>query len=215
MKKLILSLLMILPVYLFAQIGIKAGVNFAKVGSADDINAGNKSGFHVGVFLAPASKKILSSRTELLFSRQGYDYKNGTKTGEVDLDYIQFGQLASINITKYFSLMFGAQTAILLSAQVDSTNGGTGGGTNPYGDIMDLYNRFDYGYAVGAEIHPVMGLIIGARYNVSLARLYEDIQTFQRPSFTSEDAKNNVVQLSVGWRFGKNGREKKEKKSDE
>ncbi|HVE61731.1 MAG TPA: outer membrane beta-barrel protein, partial [Chitinophagaceae bacterium] len=135
------------------------------------------------------------------------------KTGEVELDYIQFGQLASINISKYFSLMFGAQTAILLNAQVDSTtSGGTGGGTNPYGDIMDLYNRFDYGYAVGVEIHPVMGLIIGARYNVSLAKLYESFQTGQRPSFSSEDAKNNVIQISVGWRLGKYGKEKKEKK---
>jgi hypothetical protein len=67
---------------------------------------------------------------------------------------------------------------------------------------MDLYNRVDYGYALGAEAHPIAGLIVGARYNVSLAKVYKDLQNFQRPSFTSEDAKNNVVQLSVGWRFG-------------
>ena len=67
---------------------------------------------------------------------------------------------------------------------------------------MDLYNRVDYGYALGVEVHPIAGLIVGARYNVSLAKLYKDIQSMQRPSFTSEDAKNNVVQISVGWRFG-------------
>ncbi len=214
MKKSILSLLMIVPCYLFAQIGIKAGVNFAQVSNSSDINSSNKSGFHVGLFLAPASKKILSSRTELLFSRQGYDYKSGTKTGDVDLDYIQMGQLMSINITKFFSLMFGAQTAYLISAQVDSGNS-TGTGNPGYDKILDLYNRVDYGYAVGVEVHPVMGLIIGARYNVSLAKVYKDIQSFQAPSFTSEDAKNNVVQISVGWRFGKNSKEKKQKKSDE
>jgi hypothetical protein len=216
MKKLILSLLMIIPFYLFAQIGLKGGVNFAQVSKASEINAGNKSGFHAGLFLAPPSKKIISSRTELLFSRQGYDYKNGTKTGDVQLDYIQTGQLMSINLTKYFSLMFGAQTAYLVSAQVDSTNGtSSGSGSSMENSFMDLYNRIDYGYALGAEIHPVAGLIIGARYNVSLAKVYKDVQSFQRPSFTSEDAKNNVIQISVGWRFGKNGKEKKEKKSDE
>ncbi len=73
---------------------------------------------------------------------------------------------------------------------------------------MDLYNRMDYGYALGAEIHPVAGLIFGVRYNVSLAKIYKDIQSFQRPSFSSEDAKNNVVQLSVGWRFGKTANKK-------
>jgi hypothetical protein len=32
--------------------------------------------------------------------------------------------------------------------------------------------------------------------------VYKDIQSFQKPSFTNEDAKNNVVQVSLGWRFG-------------
>jgi hypothetical protein len=154
------------------------------------------------VFLAPASKSIISSRTELLFSRQGYNYKTSTNTGDVNLDYIQMGQMISINITKYISLMFGGQTAYLVSAQVDSSSST---GNNTYqNSLMDFYNRVDYGYAVGAEIHPVNGLIIGARYNVSLAKVYKSIQSLQRPSFTSEDAKNNVVQLSIGWRFGGN-----------
>jgi hypothetical protein len=98
--------------------------------------------------------------------------------------------------------MFGAQTAYLVSANVDSTasNGGSSGGMN--NGIMELYNRIDYGYAVGAEIHPFKGLLIGARYNVSLAKVYKSIQSFQRPSFTSEDAKNNVVQVYAGWRLG-------------
>ena len=209
MKKLILALIMIAPCYIFAQVGLKAGKNFANVFKASSINSSSRSGFHAGLFIAPASKKIISSRTEILFSRQGYDYKSSINTGSVDLDYIQMGQLMSINITKYFSLMFGAQTAYLISAQVDSAKSNTG---NASADkIMDLYNRIDYGYALGAEVHPVKGLIIGVRYNVSLAKVYKDLQSFQKPSFTSEDAKNNVVQISIGWRFGKNGKEKKDK----
>jgi hypothetical protein len=118
----------------------------------------------------------------------------------VDLDYIQMGQLMSINITKYFSLMFGAQTAYLISAQVDSTT--TNGSNNTQNPMMNLMNRIDYGYAIGAEIHPFSGLILGVRYNVSLAKIYKDIQSFQMPSFTAEDAKNNLIMISVGWRFG-------------
>lgn len=211
MKKIIITMLFLLPFILHAQFGIKAGVNFAKVSKASEINAGNKSGFNVGLMLAPPSKKILSSRTELVFSRQGYDYKNSTNNGTVDLDYIQMGQLASINLTKYVSLLFGAQTAYLVSAQADSTKN-SGGQAGEYSNIMNLYNRIDYGYALGAEVHPIMGLIIGARYNVSLAKVYKDLQSFQAPSFTSADAKNNLVQVFIGWRFGK--KEKKEKKDD-
>jgi hypothetical protein len=206
MKKSIFILLLCLSLFAQAQIGIKAGLNFANVSNASSINSSSRSGFHAGILLAPASKKIISSRTELIFSRQGYDYKTSTNTGNVNLDYIQMGQLMSINITKYVSLMLGAQTAYLVSAKVDSSNGGS----TTENKIMDFYNRIDYGYAVGAEVHPVMGLLIGARYNVSLAKVYKDLQSFQQPSFTSEDAKNNVVQLYLGWRFG--SAQKKEKK---
>lgn len=208
MKKILLLLLLLLPAFLFAQIGIKGGLNFAKISKSSDINSSSRSGFHVGLLLAPASKKIISSRTELLFSRQGYDYKKGANTGNVNLDYIHMGQLMSINITKYVSVMFGAQTAYLISAQVDSSSGASSSESK----IMDLYNRIDYGYALGAEIHPVMGLIIGARYNVSLAKVYKDLQTGQQPSFTSEDAKNNLVQIYLGWRFGKQASSKSKTK---
>jgi hypothetical protein len=213
MKKLILAIILLSPCCLFAQIGIKAGLNYAKISKASDINSGSKTGFHVGLFRAPPSKNILSHRSEILFSRQGYNYKKGTSSGDVKLDYIQMGQLASINATKYLSLLFGAQAAYLISAQVDSSNGGTNTNTNQ-NILLELYNRKDYGYAVGFEVHPVAGLIIGARYNVSLGKIYESLQTGQRPSFTSEDAKNNVIQLSVGWRFGKNAN-KKDKKDQE
>jgi Outer membrane protein beta-barrel domain len=211
MKKIIFLLILLTPFLLQAQIGIKAGVNFAKISNASSINSSNKSGFNIGILLAPASKKIISSRTELIFSRQGYDYKTSSNTGNVNLDYIQMGQLASVNITKYVSLLFGAQTSYLISAQADSTKN-TGGSSGAYNNIMSLYNRIDYGYALGAEVHPVKGLIIGTRYNVSLAKVYKDLQSFQAPSFSSEDAKNNVVQVFAGWRFGGNkGKDKKKK----
>src|ERR1700730_4727935 len=60
-------------------IGLKAGINFAKVTNASSINASNRSGFNAGVFYSPGgnSKQVLGYRSELLYSRQGYDYKKG------------------------------------------------------------------------------------------------------------------------------------------
>ena len=197
MKKIIVTILLLSPFLLHAQFGFKAGINFANVSGRSSFNSNSRSGFHAGVVMAPTSKQIISSRTELIFSRQGYDYKTSTNTGEVNLDYIQLGQMMSVNITKYFSVMLGAQTAYLINAKVDSTNNSSGNSSG----IMDLYNRFDYGYAVGAEVHPYKGLLIGARYNVSLNKLYESMSTGQMPSFSSEDAKNNVVQVYAGWRL--------------
>src|SRR5688572_10549721 len=151
-------------------LGIKGGLNFANVTNAKSISASNKTGFVVGAFLAPPSKSIISSRTELLFSRQGYDFKSGSNTGSVNLSYLILPQLMGINITKYVQLQIGAQMAYLLNAKADSTAPSTG---NPQVDkIMDLYNRFDYGAAGGIEIYPIQNLLIGARFNISFGKLY-------------------------------------------
>lgn len=174
--------------------GIKAGLNFANVTNASSINSNSKSGFMMGVFLAPSSKKIISSRTELLYSRQGYSYSTGTNTGNVNLDYIVLPQLMGINITKFAQLQIGAQMAYLINAKVDSTSSSSSSST---GTIMDYYNRFDYGAAAGAEIYPIKNLLIGARFNISFGNLYKDFTNpSSTPSFIPKvDVKNNLVQI--------------------
>ncbi len=213
MKKIIFGLLLIFPCSLFAQIGIKAGINFANVTKVSSINNSSESGFHAGIFLAPPSKGIMGFRTELIFSKQGYNYKTATNTGIVNLDYIMLPQYICINITKYFQIQFGGQMAFLINAKVDSTStGGTGYGSGS--QILDLYNKFDYGYGGGIEIHPVKGLIIGARANISLSNLYnfDNITTGTTPSFIPKiDVKNNLFQIFTGWKFGGNKNQKKEK----
>jgi hypothetical protein len=214
MKKIII-LALFLPILTCAQpekkekkqkkgigIGIKAGLNFANVTNASSISSSSHSGFQVGVFLAPASKKILGYRTELIYSKQGYNYKSNTNTGTVNLDYIIMPHLMAINITKYVQLQFGTQVAILLNAKADSSNESSGS-SNPYGPMMDYYNRFDYGLAGGIELHPVKGLLIGARLNVSLGNMYKSPSAMMtQPNFIPKvDVKNNVVQIFAGWRF--------------
>lgn len=201
MKKQIFTLLFLYPFLLQAQFGIKAGLNFANIGNAKEINSSSKSGFHAGIFLSPSSKKLFSSRTELIFSRQGYNFKTSTNTGDVNLDYVILSPLLGINITKFVQVQIGAQTAILVSAN-PSNNDGSAIVVPGFEKLMDLYNRFDYGYALGVELHPIKNLLIGARYNVSLTKVYKSLQSFQQPTFTSADAKNNVIQLSAGVRFG-------------
>lgn len=208
MKKIILSILLVLPIALFAQIGFRAGANFANVTKSSSINNESRTGFHAGLILAPGSKGILSSQTELIFSRQGYDYKSGTNTGNVNLDYIMMPQLMSINITKYFSILVGGHMAYLLNAKVDSSTSGTSGSGSK---LLDLYNRFDFGYGGGLEVHPVMGLLIGARVNISLNNLYQAPEAGQEPSFIPKiDVKNNVFQIYAGWKFGGAKKKKKE-----
>jgi hypothetical protein len=210
MKSFIFCLVLVLPSYLFAQIGIKAGLNFANVTKVSSINNESRTGFHAGIFFSPGSGGIIGSHTELLFSRQGYDYKSNTNTGTVDLDYIMLPSFLAINITKYFQIQVGAQIAYLLNAKVDSANDAFGGSSNPYGSLLNIYNRFDYGFGGGLQVHPVSGLIVGARFNISLGNLYEDPSTYNNGGTVTAydfipkvDVKNNVFQIYTGWRFGK------------
>ena len=192
-----------IPCFLFAQIGLKTGLNFANVTGASSINSSSRTGFLVGAFLAPKSKGVLGFRTELIYSKQGYNYKTNTNTGNVNLDYILLPQMTTISITKYFQIQIGGQMAFLLNAKADSSNGS---GSSGYGKLLDFYNKFDYGIAGGIEIHPVKGLLIGARYNLSLGSLYNTSASNDgtNQSFIPEvDAKNNVVNIFIGWRFGK------------
>ena len=207
MIRIILCLLLAAPLYSFAQVGVKAGLNFANVTNASSVNSSSRTGFHAGVFFAPQTDRLIGSRTEFIYSRQGYNYKTSTNTGNVNLDYIVLPQYMTINITKYFQVQLGAQMAFLLNAKVDSAK--SNGTSAAAAKVMDMYNRFDYGFGGGVEVHPVGGLLIGARFNVSLGELYKSPAAAAEGGFVPKvDVRNNVFQVFAGWKFGGQGRSK-------
>ncbi len=185
-------------------IGIKAGFNFADVSNASSINGSTRAGFHVGLFQAPESHGVLGSRTELIYSQHGYNYKTDTSNGSVNLDYIMLTQMMAIHITKYFDIHFGGYSAFLLNVKADTTQKIPSIPGYPSNSLLSFYNRFDYGIGAGAEIHPFMGIIIGVRYQYSFSNLYKSFDAgTTSPSFAppSVNLKNNVILISVGYRF--------------
>ncbi len=204
MKKSILVVLILVPLTLEAQIGLKGGINFANVTKVSSINNNTRTGFGVSLFLAPKPKGILGFRSEIGFSRQGYSFDTNTNTGAVNLDYILLPQLSTINITKFFQIQLGAQAAFLINSKATESSGSSG----TYGKLLDYYNRFDYGLAGGLEIHPFKGLLIGGRYNLSLGNLYKKLESAgpgsMPPSFIPDvNVRNNVVNLYIGYHFAK------------
>ena len=229
MKKTPLLLLLVLPIVMFGQqagqqpgtpqqrdkkntskhwkgigIGVLGGLNFANVTNASAINSSTRAGFHGGIFFEPGSK-IIGSRTELIYSRHGFNYEAAMKNGSVNLDYIQLTQMMAINITSYVELQFGGYTSYLLSVKSDSSQMSTG--IASVDQMMSFYNRFDYGFGGGIEIHPVLGVLVGARYSLSLSNLYKQNTSGTGqlppayPSAGNVNFKNNVVQIFVGYRF--------------
>lgn len=190
-------------------IGFKGGLNFANVTHASDINSSTQTGFNAGIFFSPPGR-ILGSYTELAFSRQGFDYATGQNNSSLKLDYLALAQLMAINITKYVQIQFGLRTAYLLNAKKDSSSKqpfADSTGFSQYNSLLSYFNRIDYGFTGGVEVHPILGLVIGARYNLSLNGLYKQAFTsFGMGSTgssgsTSINPKNNVIQIYAGYRF--------------
>lgn len=212
--KLLTSLLLIivLPAIVNAQLGIKTGLNFTDVTNVSSVNNQSSSGFNVGIFYATPYKNILGSKTELVFSRQGYNYETGTVSGKANLDYIMLPTYMCINITKYFQIQLGMQFGYLMNANVDSTNKNSAGLPGSVSGALSYYNRFSYSVGGGVEVHPYKGLLVGARLNVGLTNLYKmpDVSTLTSmttmnttPSFIPEvNMKSNLLQIYLGWKFG-------------
>ena len=192
--------------------GFRVGLNYAKASSSSDsIQYRYKPGLMIAVFLAPPRTGTIGFKSELLYSKQGFDYSNpnGSK-GTVTNDYLMIPQMITINLSKFVQLQAGAFAGYLLNTK-DSNQPKTTTDNDPSKEMLDLMNRLDYGAAAGIEIHPFKGMILNARYNIGFAKLYKEqsdiAQTTPVNSFNplakyeNLDTKNAVIQLSVGYRF--------------
>ena len=168
-----------------------------------------RRGLMVAVFLTPSTSGIVGYRSELLYSRQGFEYTNGKGTNvTVSNDYLMIPQMMTINITKFVQLQEGAFAGYLLHTKESNAPTENNNNNDPSAAALSLMNRMDYGAAGGIEIHPVKGLILNARYNMGFAKLYKTQSDVPQASYTNYfnplgniDTKNAVIQLSVGYRF--------------
>jgi hypothetical protein len=186
------------------KFGLKAGYNIAKVkGTTPSYSPDNESGFMVGAFYSTPSKGF-GYRSELVFSRQGFSFDESGKMQDVTQDYLYLPNFTTFTIARKVQLQAGAQIGYLLNAEKKSSSGAES-------SVEDYMNRLDYGFAGGVEVYPFKGLLVGARYNVSLGSVYKQYEsagTNPMPigypfPFTPNDVKgkNAVVQFFAGYRF--------------
>jgi hypothetical protein len=190
------------------RLGVAFGYNIPQLrGATPDFKPRGKNGFNLAAFYAPSSKG-LGYRTEIIFSRQGFSFDDSSRLQQVSQDYIYMPHLTTFTIAQRVQLQAGGQIGYLLHAkkQVETSERNA-----EEQQITHLMNRFDYGATLGLEVYPFKGLIIGARYNISLGNPYKKYQepgagTSQIPlplPFNPADfkGKTGVIRLFVGYRF--------------
>lgn len=166
----------------FAQasvaLGLKGGLNFANVNTTSVGAAYNsRTGYHAGAFVNIKLTK-LAIQPEFIYSVQGGD----AAAGNLEFGYINIPILLKFYLIGGLNLQAGPQFGFLSSA----TSGGV--------DVKSLYESSETSVALGAGFD-ISKFVIDARYNLGLS----DVDK------TSAEAKNQVFQLSVGFKLFKFG----------
>lgn len=156
------------------KFGIKAGLNYANFTNTD-VKTDAITSYHAGILMEFSLFDNLAIQPELLYSTVGASYDNLTEDIKNELGYISIPVLAKFNLSETLFLEAGPQGSFLL---------------NKKDEVFDDYNRFDFSVNAGVGVNLTKNLFANARYNLGVTEIARDA-----------DAKNSVVQLSVGLLF--------------
>ncbi len=176
-------------------IGIKGGLNFAKLDVSQSVGETYKSrtGYHAGAFVLFKFGKI-GLQPELLFSKQGTKYTFNTQDTDANFDYINIPVILKLYTVAGINLQLGPQIGFLSSAQAKSTIAGVTTTT----DVKSFYKNNDISLAMGLGWDLPFGLTIDARYNLGLNKVND--------GSNNQDTKNQVIQISAGYKLFKLGK---------
>lgn len=207
MKKSVLILcvcfLMIGTQHAFSQlqfaVGLKAGPNFASLNTKESAteNYKNRTGFHGGAFVLIKATKI-GIQPEIIFSQQGSTVEIDNKNFESNFSYLNIPVILKLYLAAGINLQVGPQFGFVTSAETPIE-------INPQQytvqDVKDRMKGSDITAALGLGWDLPFGLTIDARYNMGLSKIYD-----QAPNAQTADAKNQVFQLSLGYKIIKLGK---------
>jgi hypothetical protein len=178
-------------------LGVKAGPNFANIDTKAGLGENYKSrtGFHGGAFALIKLTKI-GIQPEILFSQQGSTINFNSQDLNANYSYVNIPVILKLYLVGGLNLQAGPQFGFITKAEQEFPDLQTGNITKE--DIKDQLKGMDLSAALGLGWDLPFGLTIDARYNLGLS----DISDFEG----SETAKNQVFQLSVGFKLIKFGK---------
>ena len=182
-------------------VGIKGGPNFAKInteGSAME-NYKNRTGFHGGAFVLIKATKI-GVQPEILFSQQGSTVEINSQNFESNFSYVNIPVILKLYTVAGINIQAGPQFGFVTNAETpieDQLNPGT----YTVRDVKDKMKGSDLTAAFGLGWDLPFGLTIDARYNLGLSKIFKEA-----PSNETENAKNQVIQVSLGFKLIKLGK---------
>jgi hypothetical protein len=167
--------------------GLKAGLNFANQdfeAEGFSISPDARTAFHVGAFATIMFSETFGFQPELMYNGAGSKWKAFGDEATIKMDYLSLPLLLRYQPIELLNLHAGPQFSYLLSAEADGE------------DFKDDAENLEIGLAFGAGVDLPMGIGFTARYVLGLSNAMAD-------SFGEDvTVKNNIIQLSVTFRFG-------------
>src|SRR6267154_1735071 len=189
-------------------IGIKGGLNFANVNVSQSagVNYNNRTGYHIGAYALFKFSKI-GIQPEVIFSKQGQTYSIPSNSNAAsNFDYINIPIMIKFYLAAGLNIQAGPQFGFLASSSGYVLNTATGNVTVQ--SLNSLVKSSDVSLALGAGWDLPFGLNLTARYNLGLSDINKITGTTSPSNVTSlgtQTAKNQVFQISAGYRLFKFG----------
>ena len=180
-------------------VGLKAGPNFANINTDAPATENYKSrtGFHGGAFVLIKATKI-GIQPEILFSQQGSTVKINSQDYESNFSYVNIPIIVKLYTVAGINIQAGPQFGFVNSAEAPVL---TAPNTYTVQDVKARAKGSDITAAFGLGWDLPFGLTLDARYNLGLSKIYD-----KAPTNETTNAKNQVIQVSVGYKLFKIGK---------
>jgi len=181
-------------------IGIKAGPNFAKLDANSSLatNYSNRTGWHAGAFVLFRGERV-GFQPEVIFSQQGSKFNySGSPDLESNFSYVNVPLIVKLYTVAGLNLQVGPQIGFLTSAKIEQPNSSE--------DVKNQLKSTDFSLGLGVGWDLPFGLSIDARYNLGLSDNSDGLTTASGTKVT--DLKNQVIQVSAGFKLFKFGNTK-------
>ena len=202
MKRITITALLafaVLSAYSQAEValGLKAGPNFANINT--DATAGenykSRTGFHGGAFVLFKLTKI-GIQPEVIFSQQGSTVEFNNEDYNANFTYLNIPVMLKLYLAAGLNLQLGPQFGFVTKATQEFPDPITGDVTEE--DIKDELKGSDLSLGLGAGWDLPFGLTVDARYNLGLSKIND--------KSSSQEAKNQVFQVSLGYKIFRLGK---------
>lgn len=176
-------------------IGLKGGLNFANLnGSTASEVYSNRTGYHFGAFTLIKLGKI-GIQPEIVYSKQGSTVTVNAQNFDSNFDYFNIPIIIKLYTVAGINIQVGPQFGFISGAKYPISSGQ---GSQSLQDITNQLKGSDVSVAMGLGWDLPFGLSVDGRYNLGVSKANN--------TSSIPDIKNQVFQLSVGYKIFKLGK---------